>query len=48
MSKTRILGNTDIEISAIGYGCMGQTHSYGVVEPEQAMVDLMRYAVEAG
>ncbi len=48
MSKTRILGNTDIEISAIGYGCMGQTHSYGVVEPEQAMVDLMRYAHEVG
>ena len=26
MKKTRILGNTDIEISTIGYGCMGQTH----------------------
>ena len=48
MSKVRKLGHTDIEISAIGYGCMGQTHSYGIVEPEQAMVDLMRYAYEVG
>ena len=48
MSKVRKLGQTDIEISAIGYGCMGQTHSYGIVEPEQAMVDLMRYAYEVG
>lgn len=34
MKKTRILGNSDIEITAIGYGCMGQTHAYGVVEPD--------------
>jgi len=48
MKKTRTLGNSDIEITAIGYGCMGQTHSYGVVEPEKEMVELMRYAYEAG
>ena len=48
MEKTRTLGNTDIQVSAIGYGCMGQTHSYGIVEPEQAMVELMRYAYEIG
>ena len=48
MEKTRILGHTDIEITAIGYGCMGQTHSYGVVEPEKEMVELMRYAYEVG
>lgn len=48
MKKTRMLGLTDIEITAIGYGCMGQTHSYGVVEPEKEMVELMRYAYEVG
>ena len=48
MKKTRRLGQTNIEITAIGYGCMGQTHSYGVVEPEKEMVELMRYAYEVG
>ena len=48
MKKTRILGHSDIEVTAIGYGCMGQTHSYGVVEPEKEMVELMRYAYEVG
>ena len=48
MDKTRKLGQTDIEITAIGYGCMGQTHAYGVVEAEEDMVALMRYAHEVG
>ena len=48
MEKTRKLGQTDIEITAIGYGCMGQTHAYGVVEAEEDMVALMRYAHETG
>ncbi len=48
MKKTRILGHSDIEVTAIGYGCMGQTHSYGVIEPEKEMVELMRYAYEVG
>ena len=48
MKKTRVLGHSDIEVTAIGYGCMGQTHSYGVIEPEKEMVELMRYAYEVG
>ena len=48
MEKTRKLGQTEIEIAAIGYGCMGQTHSYGVVEAEEDMVSLMQYAHEVG
>lgn len=48
MEKTRRLGDTDIEITAIGYGCMGQTHAYGVVEAEDDMVALMQYAHEVG
>ena len=35
MRKSRILGNTDSEISTIGYGGMGQTHSYGVIDPKK-------------
>ncbi len=46
--KTRKLGHTDIEIAAVGYGCMGQTHSYGTVEAENDMVHLMRCAYETG
>lgn len=48
MSKTRKLGQTEIEIAAIGYGCMGQTHAYGVVEAERDMVSLMQYVHEVG
>ena len=28
----------DIEVSEIGMGCMGQTHSYGIVEREENIV----------
>ena len=48
MSKLRNLGNTDIQIAAIAYGCMGQTHSYGEVQAKEAMIDLLRYAHEVG
>lgn len=48
MRKSRTLGQTNIEISAIGYGCMGQTHAYGVVEAETDMISLMQYAYEVG
>lgn len=41
MPKTRKLGKTEIEVTAIGYGCMGQTHAYGVVEAENDMILLM-------
>ncbi len=48
MPKTRKLGKTEIEVTAIGYGCMGQTHAYGVVEAENDMILLMRYAYDVG
>ena len=46
--KTRKLGHTDIELAAVGYGCMGQTHSYGTVESENDMILLMQYAYDVG
>lgn len=48
MEKMRKLGHTDIEVAAIAYGCMGQTHSYGKVQAKEEMVALLRYAQEVG
>ena len=38
MANTRILG-IDLEVSAIGLGCMGFTHAYGKLEDETAAID---------
>lgn len=48
MDRLRKLGNTDIEVAAIAYGCMGQTHSYGKIQKKNDMVELLRYAYETG
>ena len=32
----------------IGYGCMGQTHSYGMKGAENEMIELLQYAKETG
>ena len=48
MKKMRKLGGTDIEIAAIAYGCMGQTHSYGQVQAKEDMIRLLHYAEEVG
>jgi aryl-alcohol dehydrogenase-like predicted oxidoreductase len=45
MQKRR-LGN--LEVSALGLGCMGMSHAYGRAPERQAMVKLMRAAVERG
>jgi len=44
--KTRKLGN--LEVSAIGLGCMGMTYGYGPAPDKQAMISLIRSAVEHG
>ncbi len=46
--RTRTLGNGDLEVSAIGLGCMGMSFSYGPPADKQAMIALMRSAVERG
>jgi aryl-alcohol dehydrogenase-like predicted oxidoreductase len=44
--QKRQLGS--LEVSALGLGCMGMTHAYGKAPDKQAMIALMRAAVERG
>jgi len=37
-----------LEVSALGLGCMGMTHAYGQAPDRQAMISLLRTAVERG
>jgi aryl-alcohol dehydrogenase-like predicted oxidoreductase len=45
--KKRTLGN-DLEVSAIGLGCMGMSFGYGPAADRQEMIALIRAAVERG
>ena len=47
MQKRR-LGNSNLEVSAIGLGCMGMSDSYGPPADKQEMIALLRSAVERG
>jgi aryl-alcohol dehydrogenase-like predicted oxidoreductase len=47
MDKRR-LGRSDLEVSALGLGCMGMSFGYGPAADEQAMISLLRAAVERG
>ncbi|MES1197824.1 MAG: aldo/keto reductase [Chitinophagaceae bacterium] len=44
----RKLGNSGLEVSAIGLGCMGMNFAYGVVPDKKEMIALLRSAVELG
>jgi aryl-alcohol dehydrogenase-like predicted oxidoreductase len=46
--QKRKLGKSDLEVSAIGLGCMGMSFSYGPPKDEQEMISLLRKAVELG
>ena len=46
--KKRKLGRTNLEVSAIGLGCMGMTYAYGPPGEKQEMISLIRSAVERG
>ena len=45
--ETRVLG-TGLEVSALGFGCMGMSQSYGPAGPRDEMIGLIRKAVELG
>lgn len=46
--KTRQLGNSGLEVSAIGLGCMGMSYGYGPAADKKEMIALIRAAVERG
>jgi aryl-alcohol dehydrogenase-like predicted oxidoreductase len=46
--QKRKLGNSDLEVSAIGLGCMGMSFGYGPAADKQEMIPLIRSAVERG
>jgi aryl-alcohol dehydrogenase-like predicted oxidoreductase len=46
--QKRILGKTNLEVSAIGLGCMGLSFGYGPAVEKQAGISLIRSAVERG
>jgi aryl-alcohol dehydrogenase-like predicted oxidoreductase len=46
--QKRKLGNSNLEVSALGLGCMGMSFSYGAPHDEQEMISLMHAAVDRG
>src|SRR5699024_4119107 len=46
--KTRKLGNSNLEVSALGLGCMGMSHGYGPAADQQEMITLIRRAFDKG
>jgi aryl-alcohol dehydrogenase-like predicted oxidoreductase len=46
--RKRKLGKSNLEVSALGLGCMGMSFSYGPPKDKQEMIALLRAAVERG
>src|SRR5216110_539893 len=46
--QKRQLGRSNLEVSAIGLGCMGMSFGYGPPKNKQEMIALLRKAVELG
>ena len=46
--KKRTLGNSGLEVSALGLGCMGMSFAYGPPKDKQEMVAVIRSAYEKG
>jgi aryl-alcohol dehydrogenase-like predicted oxidoreductase len=44
--QKRKLGKSNLEVSAIGLGCMGMSFGYGPPKEKQEMISLLRKAVE--
>src|SRR5258708_40341394 len=46
--QKRKLGKSNLEVSALGFGCMGMSWSYGPPKDKQEMIALLHAAVERG
>ena len=46
--RKRTLGNSGLEVSALGLGCMGMSFSYGPPKDKNEMISLLHAAVERG
>lgn len=46
--QERKLGNSNLEVSTVGLGCMGMSFGYGPAADKQEMISLIRAAVERG
>jgi aryl-alcohol dehydrogenase-like predicted oxidoreductase len=46
--QKRNLGKANLEVSALGLGCMGMSFSYGPPKDKQEMISLLRTAVDRG
>ncbi len=46
--KTRTLGNSKLEVSALGLGCMGLSYSYGPATDKEKAIKLIREAYDQG
>lgn len=46
--QTRKLGNSSLEVSSLGLGCMGMSFGYGPAHDKNEMISLLRSAYEKG
>jgi len=46
--QKRTLGGSNLEVSALGFGCMGMSFGYGPAKDNQEMIPVIRAAVELG
>jgi aryl-alcohol dehydrogenase-like predicted oxidoreductase len=46
--QKRKLGNSNLEVSALGLGCMGMSFGYGPAADQKEMISLIRTAVDLG
>ena len=46
--ETRTLGNSGLQVSALGLGCMGLSYGYGPATDKQVAINLIRAAFDKG
>jgi aryl-alcohol dehydrogenase-like predicted oxidoreductase len=46
--EKRTLGQSGLEVSALGLGCMGMSHAYGAAADKAEMIQLLHQAVDLG